>query len=36
VPRWQVVANVVAEATHHGAEIGVIRDLYLRRQLPPG
>jgi uncharacterized damage-inducible protein DinB len=27
-PRWEVVANVVVEATHHGAEIGVLRDLY--------
>lgn len=30
-PRWRVVANVITEATHHGAEIGVLRDLYLRR-----
>lgn len=27
-PRWRVVANVATEAIHHGAEIGVLRDLY--------
>jgi len=30
-PRWAVVTNVVTEAIHHGAEIGVLRDLYARR-----
>lgn len=30
-PRWRVVANVATEAIHHGAEIGVLRDLYARR-----
>jgi hypothetical protein len=30
-PRWRVVANVATEAIHHGAEIGVLRDLYGRR-----
>lgn len=30
-PRWQVVANVATEMIHHGAEIGVLRDLYARR-----
>lgn len=30
-PRWVVVANVVTESIHHGAEIGVLRDLYARR-----
>jgi uncharacterized damage-inducible protein DinB len=30
-PRWAVVVNVVTEAIHHGAEIGVLRDLYARR-----
>jgi uncharacterized damage-inducible protein DinB len=30
-PRWVVVAHVVTEAIHHGAEIGVLRDLYLYR-----
>lgn len=29
--RWQVVTNVATEAIHHGAEIGVLRDLYARR-----
>jgi uncharacterized damage-inducible protein DinB len=30
-PRWQVVSNVATEVVHHGAEIGVLRDLYARR-----
>lgn len=25
---WVVVTNVITEAIHHGAEIGVLRDLY--------
>lgn len=30
-PRWQVVSNVATEITHHGGEVGVLRDLYARR-----
>jgi uncharacterized damage-inducible protein DinB len=30
-PRWRVIANVATEAIHHGAEIGVLRDLHGRR-----
>jgi uncharacterized damage-inducible protein DinB len=30
-PRWRIVANVATEAIHHGAEIGVLRDLYAQR-----
>jgi uncharacterized damage-inducible protein DinB len=30
-PRWRVVANVATEMIHHGAEIGVLRDLYRQR-----
>lgn len=30
-PRMAVVSNVATEAIHHGAEIGVLRDLYARR-----
>jgi uncharacterized damage-inducible protein DinB len=30
-PRWRVVANVITEISHHGAEIGVLRDLYRQR-----
>lgn len=30
-PRWRVVQNVATEAIHHGAEIGVLRDLYARK-----
>ncbi len=31
-PRWRVVANVITESVHHGAEIGLLRDLYRRRE----
>lgn len=31
-PRWRVVANVATELVHHGAEIGVVRDLYARKE----
>ncbi len=31
MPRWRVVSNVVTETTHHGAEMGVLRDLYRSR-----
>jgi uncharacterized damage-inducible protein DinB len=30
-PRWRVVANVSLELAHHGAEVGVLRDLYARQ-----
>jgi hypothetical protein len=30
-PRWRVVSNVATEMIHHGAEIALLRDLYLRR-----
>lgn len=30
-PRWRVVANVIGEIRHHGAEVGVLRDLYRDR-----
>lgn len=30
-PRWRVVATVAIEMHHHGAEIGVLRDLYAKR-----
>lgn len=30
-PKWAVVSNVATEAIHHGAEIGVLRDLYAKR-----
>ena len=29
-PTWQVISNVATEVIHHGAEIGVLRDLYSR------
>ena len=35
-PRWRVVGNVVIELHHHGAEIGVLRDLYARRSVRQG
>jgi hypothetical protein len=30
-PRWRVVSNVATAMIHHGAEIALVRDLYLRR-----
>jgi hypothetical protein len=30
-PRWRIVANVIGEMRHHGAEVGVLRDLYRNR-----
>ena len=30
-PRWRVLSNVAMEMIHHGAEIALVRDLYLRR-----